>query len=157
MPKYAKIGDKFEDDDKPSVFELVLDDHVNFADPKDFGLKDVEFINPADYFVTSGDAVEKAKVLERDLWKLAGDLRKVTYEIIADENSCTPLEAQALFREGVRPKKGSFVEYESAVWKSAGASRKLRNNLEKAKGQDCFLETEWENHHLKCIPKNPRK
>lgn len=157
MGDYVKIGQKIEDQ-RPSVFELVIEDHVPFVNPVDFGLTDTEGINPADYFITSGDAVEKAKVLEKELWKYAGDLRRKSYEIVAEENACTPLEAQALFRSGTRPKKPSgFSEYESAVWKAAGCSRKMRNALEKAKGEDCFLETEWDNHQLLCIPKNPRK
>ena len=157
MSKRAKVGDPFEEP-KPSVFELVIEDHVAFVNPADYGITDTTGINPADYYITSGDAIEKAKVLEKILWKYAGDLRKRTYEIVAEENSCTPLEAHALFRSGIRPQSPSrFSEYEAAVWKAAGRSRKMRNALEKAKGEDCFLETEWDNHKLLCIPKNPRK
>lgn len=152
-----KIGEPISDV-SPSVFELVIEDHVPFVDPNEFGLTDTDSVNPADYFITSGDAVEKAKVLERAVWQLAGDLRKQSYEIIEQEQGCTPSEAQAKYRDGVRPSDPlRFSDYENAVWKAAGQSRRLLNALKKAKGDDCFLETEWDNHHLLCIPKNPRK
>lgn len=154
-----KIGDNY--DIKPSVFELVIYDHVPFVDPTTYGLKSPEYtsrsIDPAKYFVTSGDAVEKTKVLERDIWTLAGDLRKLSYQIIEKEQGCSAAEAQKKFRKGVRPlKPKQFSAYESEVWKAAGSARKLLNALIAARGEDCFLETEWENHRLLCIPKNPR-
>jgi len=153
----VKIGDDFGPE-RPAVFELVIEDHVPFVDPKAYGLTDVGYVKPHDYFVTSGDAVEKTRVMDRDLWKLAGDLRKHVYHLIAEENKCSPNEAQDLFRDGVLPKHPPrFVEYESAVWKAAGQSRKLFNALLKAKGDAIFLETEWNDHVLHVIPKNPRK
>lgn len=151
-----KIGEPIGEP-PPSVFELVLDDHVKFVNPKDYGV-DERTINPADYFVTSGDAVEKAKILERDLWNLAGELRKKCYTIIAEENSCSYVHAQELYRTGTCPQNPSGLkDFETEIWRSAGASRKLLNALIKAKGVNIFLETEWDSHHLLCIPKNPRK
>lgn len=155
----VKIGECFVE--KPSVFELVIYDHVPFVDPKKYGLNSLEYveqqIDPALYFVTSGDAVEKTKVLEKDIWNLAGNLRKQSYKLIEKEHKCSSVEAQHKFRNGVRPTKPkSFSDYESEVWKSAGLARKLLNALISARGDDCFLETEWENHKLLCIPKNPR-
>ena len=32
----------------------------------------------------------------------------------------------------------------------------LLNKLIEARGDDCFLETEWDSHRLFVIPKNPR-
>ena len=156
----VKIGEDISEQ-RPSVFELIVEDHVSFVNPKTFGLTGVDYlnecINPADYFVTSGDAVEKAKILEKIIWNLAGELRKRSYLMIENEHGCTPSEAQALFRDGTRPSRPKrFHEYETAVWKAAGQARKLLNALRKAKGADCFLETEWDNHRLLCIPKNPR-
>jgi hypothetical protein len=154
MPELSKIGDKF--DEKPSVFELIVEDHVPFVNPADYGL-DIEGIDPTDFFITSGDAVEKSKILEKELWQHAGDLRKRSYQLIAEENDCSTVQAQSLFRKGVRSAQTGFAQYEAAVWKAAGSSRKLRNALEAAKGEDCFLETEWDDHKLLCIPKNPRR
>lgn len=155
----VKIGESY--DNKPAVFELVIYDHVPFVDPVQYGLKTTEFISrsidPAKYFVTSGDAVEKTKILEKDIWNLAGDLRKLSYQIIEKEHRCSAAESQKKFRQGVRPiKPKQFSEYESDVWKAAGCARKLLNALIAARGEDCFLETEWDNHKLLCIPKNPR-
>lgn len=152
----AKIGDPITDP-PPAVFELVLADHITWADPKEYGL-DREGIKPCDYFVTSGDAVEKAKVLDKDLWHLAGSLRTEIFNLIAQEHECTVLHAHELFRQGIRPANPARLsEYESAIWKVAGQARKLLAALKLAKGQNCFLETEWDCHRLLCIPKNPRK
>jgi hypothetical protein len=150
-----RIGDKI-DGPPPTVFELVISDHVPWVNPQDYSL-DREGINPAQYFVTSGDAVEKARVLDKDLWQLAGALRKEMFVLIAGEQDCDPLYAQELFRQGTRPSNHNFVRYEAAVWKAAGQCRKLLNALKAAKGDNCFLETEWQDHQLLCIPKNPRK
>jgi len=156
--KRAKIGEEIIADDRPSVFELILDDHVIYANPKDYDLKDIDGINPYDYFVTSGDAVQKAKVLEKNMWEHAGNLRKLIYQRIADENQVSVLDAQQLFRDGTKVKDPArLCEYEKLVWKAAGKARRLHQALVEAKGSDCFLETEWDNHILLCIPKNPRK
>lgn len=140
-----------------AFYHLILEDHVEYVDPSSFGLTE-EYVNPADYFITSGDAVQKAKVLERDLWHLAGELRKKSYAIICKEQKCDHQKAVSLYSEGTRPKSPKkFKEYEAAVWKAAGASRKLLNSLIKARGTNIFLETEWNQHKLLVIPKNPRK
>ena len=158
-----KVGELIPDP-PPSVFELVVKDHVPFVNPKSYGLSSAAdlkvCINPADYYVTSGDAVEKAKALERAIWHLAGRLRKRSYAIMGKEHGCTTDEAQIKYREGIRPSSPKrFHEYEAAVWKAAGQAVKMRNALLKAKGVNCFLETEWdtiENNRLLCLPKNPR-
>lgn len=150
-----KVGELIGDP-PPSVFELILEEHVKFVDPKKYNLNE-KSINPANYFITSGDAVEKTKVMERDFWNFAGELRKKCYAVIAEENSCTNSRAQELYRTGVRPKEpAGLKEFESEIWKAAGACRKLLHALKKAKGTNIFLETEWDNHRLLCIPKNPR-
>lgn len=157
MNEYPKIGEPIKDD-HPAVFELVVEEHVPFIDPVSYGIKDVKGVNPNDYFITSGDAVEKARVLERDLWEYAGEIRKKVYELIANEFKIDVQEAQERYRNGVRPSKPKrFSEFELAVWKTAGQSRSLVNSLKKARGEACFLETEWEDHMLLCIPKNPRR
>ncbi len=153
---YPKIGEPIIGE-RPPVFELVVRDLVPFADPATYDL-DCVGLNPDEYFVTSGDAVEKAKALERDLWQLAGEVRKQSYQFIATERNVSLQDAQKLYRDGVRPKKPKrFSEYETAVWRAAGNSRTLLNALKKAKGVDIFLETDRdEDHRLLCVPKNPR-
>lgn len=157
MSNHHKVGEKIVGD-HPTVFELVLDEILPFVDPKKYGINDEKGINPHDYFITSGDAVEKAKVLEKNLWQYAGEIRHKAYELIAVEHKINMQEAQKLYRDGVRPTKPSkFAEFESAVWSCAGKSRSLKNALIKAKADNCFLETEWDNHRLLCLPKNPRR
>lgn len=155
--EYFKVGDRILGD-HPAVFELVLEEHVPFVDPNTFGIPNQSGINPRQYFVTSGDAVEKAKVLDRDLWKYAGDMRKLAYELIAEQNKVELQEAQKMYRDGIRPTEPvQFADYEKALWSAAGKARSLLNALIRAKGDNCFLETEWEQHRLLCIPKNPRR
>jgi len=140
-----------------AFYHLILEDHVEYVNPSLYGLTE-DSINPADYFITSGDAVQKAKVLEKDLWHLAGELRKQSYDIICKEHKCDHQKSVALYSKGIRPKSPkNFKEYEAAVWKAAGSSRKLLNALIKARGTNIFLETEWNHHRLLVIPKNPRK
>ena len=153
---FHKVGDPIPED-RPAVFQLIIQDIVDNVKPKSFGISSEKGIDPNMYFVTSGDAVEKAKVLQKDMWQYAGQVRKRCLEIIATENKCSAAKAQALYRKGKRPKKPKrFGDYESAVWKAAGQCRRLVNLLTQAKGNDCFLETEWDDHKLLCIPKNPR-
>lgn len=153
---YPKVGDN--NTNNSTVFELILNDFIPFVDPKKYGIKRETGINPKDYFITSGDAVEKSKVLEKDLWKYAGELRKRSVKIIASEKKVDIKEAQKSYRNGIRPLKPKrFCEYESAVWSAAGKSRSMLNALIRAKGDNCFLETEWDNHSLLCIQKNPRR
>jgi len=157
MPKYHQIGESFDNDNRPSVFQLVVEDHIQFVNPKTYGIKE-EFITPTEYFVTSGDAIQKSKVLEHDLWKLAAHLRQQVIERLIQENKCSLKKAREQYKKGkgpIRPKR--LRDYEKAVWAAAGQARRLINLLEKARGEACFLETEWDDHCLTVIPKNPRR
>lgn len=151
----AKIGDPITD--PPStVFELVLSDYEIFVNPRKFGLSRTG-IKPTDYFVTSGDAVEKAKVLDEDMWQLAGSLRKELFSSVETEYDCDRKAAQKLISSGkLSDSLTKLSEYETAVWKAAGQARKLLTALKLAKGVNCFLETEWDNHRIICVAKNPR-
>lgn len=63
--KAGKIGVPFGDD-RPPAFELCVSEYVPALDPADFGLDGPAF-DPRSYFVTSGDAVAKTRVMIRDL------------------------------------------------------------------------------------------
>lgn len=157
MSDFHLIGQSFDEDDRPSVFQLIIEDHVKFVNPKSYGIRE-EHINPRDYFVTSGDAIQKTKVLEKDLWRLASYLRQKVIERMMAESKISVSKARERYKKGkgpVKPKK--LREYEKAIWVAAGQARKLINKLEKAKGEACFFETEWDDHRLLCIPKNPRR
>jgi hypothetical protein len=135
MAEYHLVGEPFDEEDRPQVFELRVSDHLDDINPSKFDIDNVESIDPTGYFITSGDALAKALQLEKDLWKLAGNLR-----------SC-----------GGKRQTKKYKQYVSAVWKCAGATRRLVNILRTVKGGNCFLETEWSsNRQLLCIPKNPR-
>lgn len=99
----GRVGEPIPDP-RPAVFELVIADHVTGGSG----------IDPHDYFITSGDAVSKARVLSRDL-RLAGEVGE------------------------------------------ADRASRLVDALVAARGEACFLETEWSpERKLLCIPKNPR-
>lgn len=119
-----------------SVYRLYVHEHVPLVDPTKYGLLQLPKIDPGAYFITSGDAVEKTRILQRDLWQLAGNIR----------------------RHSLKTKEKSKLRaLESLAWQAAGASRKLLNLLVAIKGKNVFLETEWNNHILYVIQKNPRK
>jgi hypothetical protein len=61
---YCKLGDKREPHQPEGVWELRISDFLST-------------INPKDYFVTSGEAVQKSKKLEQDVWEMAGRVRKL--------------------------------------------------------------------------------
>ncbi|MCC9655282.1 hypothetical protein [Rhodopirellula halodulae] len=151
MSEFPKIGEPVAGDE--TVFELVLSDYFKPISTKDFGL-DREGISPRDYYVTSGDAIQKTKYLERLLWKLSGDLRRECIEVIASERS---ISMQAAYQHYLKTKEPAGLRaYEFEIWKLAGKARKLRNALIQARGEHCFLETDWEGSKLLCIAKNPR-
>ena len=135
MGEFALVGDPIDEIKRPAVFEFRLEDHLNSIDPESFKLKpDVPSLKPSDYFITSGDAVLKAEKLEKDLWSLAHRLRNN------------------------RPKRVTkkYMAYEKAVWSCARNSREMVKKLKEARGDACFLETEWRDRALLVIPKNPR-
>ena len=60
----GKVGEAFTV--RPSVFELAVLEYVPILDPGEFGVKDAIF-NARDYYITSGDVINKTKVLICDL------------------------------------------------------------------------------------------
>lgn len=156
--EYPKVSEEICGE-HPAVFELVLEEHVPYVNPASYGIRDLKGVNPTDYFITSGDAVEKARILEKDLWQFAGEMRTRILDLLIQEHKVDAKAAQDLYKSGTRPTKPKrFGEFENAAWKAAGQARSLLNSLRKAKGTNIFLETEFDtNHRLLCIPKNPRK
>ncbi len=121
--------------DDDIIYELNVSEHVDYINPHDYGITDFESINPSDYFITSGDAVVKATHLEKDMWRVAGEARK---------------------RFG-KSRNKRHLEFQRKIWIAAGKCRLLLNMLKKVRGEHIFLETEWKDHVLYCIPKDPRK
>jgi hypothetical protein len=157
MSDFHLIGDPFDEESRPSVFQLIIDDHIKFVNPKSFGIRE-QSINPRDYFITSGDAIQKTKVLEKELWKLASRLRQRVIDQMMTESKISITKARDRYKKGKGPKRPKKLrDYEKAVWAAAGQARSLINKLKKARGDACFFETEWDDHRLLCIPKNPRR
>ncbi len=136
MVKYSKsvkVGDKIPEDYK-GVFELDVYDFLETLNPpKEFKLEEIK---PCYFFITSGDAIQKTKFLKDKIWNYAGTARKRLNQMKSPSNKAK--------------------EFEKECWKQAGAVTKLLNALEKARGSAVFLETEWHDQTLYCIPKNPR-
>lgn len=119
--KSIKIGEPIPVK-RPQSYELNVLEHVKPLDPSEYGATGSK-IDPLEYFITSGDAVSKAKALLKDF-------------------------------KAILPKaKGKYV---TATKASIKATEELIRKLEEARGEACFLETEWESHTLYVIPKNPR-
>lgn len=78
---YCKLGNNRELHQPETVWELILADFVTGIDPKN-------------YFVTSGEAVQKAKKLEEDIWLLAGKARKLRNLLEKARGSSTYLETE---------------------------------------------------------------
>lgn len=98
---------------------------------------DIPHFDPHRYFITSGDAICKAKRLSKDLWAYAGQVRKAT-------NLC-------------KTKNEETRRFEKECWEYAGKSMSMIKALEQARGTAIFIETEWSaNRILMCIPKNPK-
>ena len=129
--QYPKIG---ETDQKAPVYELDIYDFLQILDP--LGRFELNRVDPLDYYITSGDAVQKAEFLCGVLWSYAGRARKQLYN----------------FKKPTAEER----EFEKECWRQAGAARKLLNILRMIRGEDVFLETEWSDKVLICIKKNPR-
>jgi hypothetical protein len=131
MDNPPRVGDPVEGQ---PFFALYLSDHLPDINPTNFNLgDDVPSLDPNYYFITSGDAINKAHKLQDDLWALAGNLKS-----------------------NYKGRSKKFDKYIKAVWSCAGFSRSLVNKLYKIKGEHCFLETEWRNKILIVLPKDPR-
>lgn len=120
--------------DKSKAFKLVIHDHVQPFNPVDHGVDDIRAIDPADYFVTSGDAVEKAKVLAGDLWDVAK-------------------QAKAKYGSSKNKKHKALID---EIWRVASRASQFIRTLEGVRGDAIFLETDWLDHTLYVVPKNPR-
>jgi hypothetical protein len=124
-----KIGDKIIGE-HPSIFELDIKSLVSFINPSSYNLN-IEGIDPEQYYITSGDAIQKAMALERDIKDHLKNIKSMT-----------------------QTKK--LAKYEQQVRKALTQTKKLIKYLILARGDKKFLETEWDNHVLYLTPKNPR-
>lgn len=129
------IGNPISGDPPPIAFELRVYDHIQKLDPADYDLgPEYPGFDPAYYFITSGDAVAKARQLSKDIWALAGKVRALA---------------------GKKP-KGKVKQYEKACWQAAGNAKRLIGHLIAARGTAVHLETDRIQHKLLVVSKNPR-
>ena len=168
MSDYVLIG---EPADSPhAVFELRIWDHLNKIDPTEFGVSDVPSLNPANYYVTSGDAISKTKQLVKDLKELLAKLKSKSPKGFAASDDdmkcvcgklCTSKSGVTLHQKACvgyqnRQTNEAYHRYEEAVALCYEKAQILHVKLQDAKGPHCFLETEWVDHVLKLVPKDPR-
>lgn len=129
--RHVNINDLKSSDKIADIYELVLEDHLIEIRPSDYKLSDVPSLNPTEYFITSGDAVQKTKALIRDYKEVIDKVQQCVLHI-------------------------DVSKYLADVKVQCSHAETLLELLLKARGTNIFLETEWNQHKLLCIPKNPR-
>ena len=145
MSEYHLIGEPIDQNNCPAFFELRLPDFLPCVSPKSFGLPaDTPTIDPYAYFITSGDALAKAIRLKKDIQELIPQLHQ-KYAKTRTTNG----EKKWIYNKG-------YKKYIKTIIACADCCGEMVNGLCKAKGINCFLETEWREQHLIVIPKNPR-
>lgn len=154
--EYHLIGTPINrDEEDPAIFELRINDHITFVDSKEYGLNEIS-INANDYFITSGDAIQKTKYLKTSYDRLAAQLKEKCIGMISESEGST--KVWNIFSKNLQGKNWTALQsYYNHVEKASKQTARLISLLEDAKGTNVFLETEWNNHRLLCIPKNPRK
>ena len=114
---YPKIGKAVSGH---HIYELVVNEFVEPINPPS-GIQ-LEQIDPNQYFITSGDAIQKTKYMAKVLWAYAGRARKIL--------------------KSVKKPPKDLVEFEKHCWKQAGGVNRMLAALIRARGKDIFLETE---------------
>lgn len=89
IPFESKEENRLSHDTKDfdeDVYTMVIDDLIGTLDPND-------------YFITSGEAIQKVKQLEKDAWRLAGEARKLVKLMEQAKGSAKYLEVT--WEEGI--------------------------------------------------------
>lgn len=134
MPNIPTLG-KSQISSPVDSFILDVSYYINIIRPKDFFIFREEF-DPNTYFITSGDAIKKTDIMIKDL---------VRYK----QNIVEYLSVFSTYSE-------TELDFLSVVDTALESANNLLTDLHLAKGENCFLEIEWDNHVLYSIPKNPR-
>ncbi len=118
------------DGQKAEIFILHLEHYLRYVKPVEFGLPpDLPSVNPFDYFITSGDAIKKTIALRNDISIAISKLLSSYNDVL---------------------------RYKLAMTTLLNSVDKMLKDLEFARGDALFLETEWYDHHLFVVPKNLR-
>lgn len=130
---YPRIGEVL--DPGYPIYELRIYDFLDILDPPHGYV--LPKMDPQEYYITSGDALQKTRYLSKVLWEYAGKARAQLKKMRS------PTQTQTAF--------------EKSCWAQAGAANRLITILTKIRGSDVFLETEWTSDHvLTVLRKNPR-
>lgn len=117
------------------AFILDVSYYIDIIRPKEFYIFREDF-DPNSYFITSGDAIKKTDVLIKDLHRYK-------------QNIIEYLSVFSTFTE-------TELDFMSVIDTAIESANSMLADLYLAKGENCFLEIEWDNHVLYSIPKNPR-
>ena len=154
-----------------TVFELRIWDHLTHIEPSLFNLDDVPTLNPADYYITSGDAIAKTNQLIKDLDILLSKLKPTTCGSsdqkqdgfkCACGKTCISKSGMTLHKRLCtlclsQVKSGAYAAYRKAVAGCLINAKILVSKLLDARGPHLFLETEHIDHRLMLVGKDPRK
>lgn len=136
--KYKLLGDYSPD---CSIYRLILEDHIKYVDPAKYGLE-IKGIDPTDYFITSGEAVAKARVLLKELREHYQEVKTGLHSKLSDNDEYC---------------EGGVVDYLINLERCIQEAATLYDLLFEARANNCFLETEWDDNILYCLQKNPRR
>jgi len=79
---FTQLGEERESHQPRNTYEVDLDKWLG------------KLIDPKQYFVTTGEAIRKAEVLEKDLWAMAGRARKFVQALKKCRGENTYLETR---------------------------------------------------------------
>lgn len=134
MPNIPTLG-KSQINSPVDSFILEISYYIDIIRPKDFFIFREDF-DPNAYFITSGDAIKKTDILIKDLERYKQNI----VEYLSVFSTYTETE----------------IDFLSVLDTALESANNLLSDLYLAKGENCFLEIEWDNHVLYSIPKNPR-
>ena len=125
---HPRIGGKW--DGVPEVFELRISDYIMpITPPRELSLPKFD---PNRYYITSGDAIQKTLQLIEEMEEIRTPINSIVDP---------PLPVQ---------------EFITKLSNAIDAAHRMMTDLAKARGTALFLETEWAQNVLICMPKNPR-
>lgn len=108
---------------------LDLNDHITPINYRKYNIPSSLYIDPQKYFITSGEAVAKSQ-------KLLSDYKKLLQDLTTNDNISS--------------------EYIKAIKNRCREISELVEWLKNLKGDYVFLECDWRDRKLYCIPKNPK-
>jgi len=81
----CKIGEEYNKVKPPEIFELVVYDHIDILDPSEYGIN-LNKIDPATYYITSGDVIQKTKYLLKMIIELNNKVENIDFKKKIENN-----------------------------------------------------------------------